>query len=199
MKTQLFVRQQGASLIVSLIMLLLLTIIGLSAMQSTVMQEKMTSNLRDTHVSFHAAEIALDYSENWIQGLVEKPDAYGFPCSGGVDCDVFDSSSAANTDQMKDKLMSTSSSDFASWKSNASTYGHNALDGGNPRAAQTIAGVARQPYMAVEYSKFDPDSLEAGTAKKMTGDYKYKHTVQTVGASESAETIVQTLYVKRFN
>lgn len=51
--------QQGASLVISLIFLLILSLIGVSSMQGTTMQEKMSGNLRDKYSSFNAAEAGL--------------------------------------------------------------------------------------------------------------------------------------------
>lgn len=55
--------ESGAALIVALIMLLLISIVGVSAMQTTTMEEKMAGNLRDRHVAFQAAEAALRQGE----------------------------------------------------------------------------------------------------------------------------------------
>ncbi|MEQ1544209.1 PilX N-terminal domain-containing pilus assembly protein [Methyloglobulus sp.] len=55
----LFKSQSGVVLVVSLIMLLLLTLIGLSGMQSTGLEEKMAGNMRDRNVAFQAAEAGL--------------------------------------------------------------------------------------------------------------------------------------------
>jgi len=51
--------QKGASLIIALIFLLILSLIGVSSMQGTTMQEKMSGNLRDKYTSFNSAEAAL--------------------------------------------------------------------------------------------------------------------------------------------
>jgi type IV pilus assembly protein PilX len=50
-------------LVISLIILLLLTIIGLSAMQTTSLEEKMAGNLRDKSLAFQMAESALRAAE----------------------------------------------------------------------------------------------------------------------------------------
>lgn len=52
-------KQRGAVLIVSLIFLLILSLIGVSSMQGTSMQELMSGNLRDQYIAFNAAEAAL--------------------------------------------------------------------------------------------------------------------------------------------
>jgi len=51
--------QSGAALVVSLILLLVLTVLGLSAMQRSVMQERMATNMHVSNVTFSAAESAI--------------------------------------------------------------------------------------------------------------------------------------------
>jgi len=52
-------KQQGAVLLFSLIILLMLTVIGVAAMQTTTLQERMAGNFRDRQVAFQGAEAAL--------------------------------------------------------------------------------------------------------------------------------------------
>jgi len=61
--------QAGAVLVVSLIMLLLLTIIGVSGVQSTSLEEKMAGNNRDRNLAFQSAEAALRAGEARIETL----------------------------------------------------------------------------------------------------------------------------------
>lgn len=51
--------QQGAVLILSLIILLVMTLIGLASMNTSLMQEKMANNAQKTNVTFQAAESAV--------------------------------------------------------------------------------------------------------------------------------------------
>lgn len=55
--------QEGSALIVSLVMLLLISLIGVSSMQGTVLQERMASNLQDRNLAFQASERALKAGE----------------------------------------------------------------------------------------------------------------------------------------
>ena len=75
-------RQRGAVLIVSLVMLLLLTFIGVAAMNTANTQEKMVGNLQDQQVAFEMAELALQEAETWMQGLLSVPDASTDPSPG---------------------------------------------------------------------------------------------------------------------
>ncbi|MBZ4202598.1 MAG: pilus assembly protein [Methylovulum sp.] len=52
-------KQQGAVLAISLIMLLLLTLIGVSGSQLAGLEEKMAGNLNEKNIAFQAAEAAL--------------------------------------------------------------------------------------------------------------------------------------------
>jgi len=62
--------QTGVVLIVSLIMLLLLTIIGLTGTQVSSLEEKMASNSRDQNIAFQAAEAALRGAEDQLETIV---------------------------------------------------------------------------------------------------------------------------------
>jgi len=59
-------RQRGATLIVALVMLLLISLLAIGGMQGSVMQERMASNAHDSAISFQASEAALRQSENDI-------------------------------------------------------------------------------------------------------------------------------------
>jgi len=58
--------ERGVALVVSLVFLLLMTLIGVSAMQNNVLQEKMVGNFRDRESAFQAAEAALRHAESEI-------------------------------------------------------------------------------------------------------------------------------------
>lgn len=59
-------QQKGAVLIVALIMLLLLTVIGLSSMRGTSLQENMAGNMRDSNLALQASEAALRKGEEEV-------------------------------------------------------------------------------------------------------------------------------------
>lgn len=55
--------QRGIALVVSLMMLLVLTLIGVTAMQLSTRQEKMAGNTRDLDLALQAAEAGLRFGE----------------------------------------------------------------------------------------------------------------------------------------
>ncbi len=70
--------QSGVVLVVGLIILLLLTLIGLTGMQTTGLEEKMASNMRDKNLAFQTAEATLKVGENKIQDLSNSNTSSGF-------------------------------------------------------------------------------------------------------------------------
>ncbi|VVQ07785.1 hypothetical protein PS925_03040 [Pseudomonas fluorescens] len=74
--------QHGMVLLVSLVFLLLLTLIGLSSMQSANLQEKMAGSVSLRNQSFQTAEAALRVGESAVQ-----LDGYALAvCSGTTQC-----------------------------------------------------------------------------------------------------------------
>lgn len=59
-------QQRGMALLVSLVMLLLLTLIGVSSMQNATLQEKMATSVMSRNQSFQVAEAALRVGENTV-------------------------------------------------------------------------------------------------------------------------------------
>lgn len=59
--------QRGAILIVSLLMLLVMTVIGVTAVSTTTLQEKMAGNNRQRQLAFQAASSALRDAETWLE------------------------------------------------------------------------------------------------------------------------------------
>jgi len=63
--------QQGAALIVSLMILIVMTLIGLTGMGTSGMEEKMAGNVRDRNLAFQAAEAALRDGEAYYKNVVQ--------------------------------------------------------------------------------------------------------------------------------
>lgn len=57
-------KQTGSALIISLLMLLVMTMLGITSMSTSTLQEKMAANDRNQKVAFQNAEIALNDSED---------------------------------------------------------------------------------------------------------------------------------------
>ena len=79
---QLKKHQSGVVLVIGLIMLLLMTLIGVTAMSVNGLEEKMTGNYRDRNIAFQAAEATLLEAEKFI--LAKNVDATVYTGSGGL-------------------------------------------------------------------------------------------------------------------
>ena len=80
-------RQAGLVLFVCLILLLILSLLGVSAVQMTLMQEKMSRTLVDTGLAFQAAESAIQDGETYLHSLVptlQSPDGLTFTASAAA-------------------------------------------------------------------------------------------------------------------
>ncbi len=62
-------RQSGAVLVVSLILLLVLTLISVSSMQGTTLEEKMAGNSLDRNLAFQATESTVREAEQSIESI----------------------------------------------------------------------------------------------------------------------------------
>jgi type IV pilus assembly protein PilX len=92
-------RQSGVALVVSLLILLILTMIGVSGMQTTGMQEKMASNTKDRSQAFQAAESGVRDAEGYLETIVTTG---AFDGTGGLfpeaqaEPDLFDGTTWTN-------------------------------------------------------------------------------------------------------
>lgn len=166
-------KQQGAVLFVALIMLLLLTILGVSSMKGTLMEEKMSGNLRDHNIAFEAAESALRDAEATLSGVVSVT---AFNNAGGL----YDS------DQ-----------DIISILTNASTWTTGASIEGT-----AIPGVASTPRYVIQHrfhnEGSNPDSSEMAQESEdpptnEASDYAVVYARGT-GATDNAVVMIQTFY-----
>jgi type IV pilus assembly protein PilX len=80
-------RQSGAVLIISLVMLLLLTIIGMSAVDITTLGTRISANTKDRALAFDAAETALNIAGGQLAPSEGAPSSAtpGFLASGMSD------------------------------------------------------------------------------------------------------------------
>lgn len=68
-----FEKEQGAVLIVSLIILLVMTVIGLAGIEVTTLEERMAGNMRDRNIAFQAAEATLRDAEDYLESVALLP------------------------------------------------------------------------------------------------------------------------------
>ncbi len=83
-------KQSGSALVISLLILLVMTMIGISSLSSSSMEEKMAANDRNHKLVFQNAESALRIAEasiaaqSWRDGLEAKFITYGTDADGNI-------------------------------------------------------------------------------------------------------------------
>lgn len=181
-------RQRGAVLIVSLMILVVLTLIGITAMRATMLQEQMAGNLRDQNTALLAAEAALRDGAALVENLVHT-NGFGDGGSGspGLIGEDYDTPS-------DNELFNSSSWTAANSRVFAGT---------------TLPGVAAQPRY-----KIKADSIVAGNNKSLTfgkgsrfGDYGSQNTSTNdvtmfrvigrgTGTSSQSQVVIESYYGK---
>ncbi len=175
--------ERGAALLVSLVVLLVLTILGVTAAQTTTLQERMAGNMRDKSIAFQAAEATLRFGEGWIQQKVEegdRPSPVAKSKCSAAPCDVYENDTF--TDPEKD----------ATWSSNTSFMRPDGASDG-PDLEQT----ATQPQYFIEQQQFVPDSLNTGGGQRKGRTY-YRITARAEGTTESGVSVLSSTYAARF-
>ncbi|MGH8250596.1 MAG: pilus assembly PilX family protein [Steroidobacteraceae bacterium] len=170
--------QQGAVLVISLILLLVMTVLGLAAMQITRMQERMAGNLRDSNVAFQGAEAGLRDAENRLRLMVARPDT----CAAAP-CAI---PSVYERNVLPPNLRNQTS---VWWANNAQEYG---VDG-----VQEIQQATEDPRVAIEDAGFIPDSLTVGHAPPEGRNF-YRITGYSTGATGTAQAVLESTYTRRF-
>lgn len=158
--------QRGTVLVVALVFLVIMTLLGVGAMQSSVLEERMAGNLRDDRVSFESAEAGLRAGE---QELRDNGSSLDFDGTGGLYHHA--------DEDAPDPL------EFTDAESLAVGF---TLDG--------VASQPR--YFMEKLPPVTPPgtSLEAGTP--VTGKALYRIVSRGKGGSEESETVLQSTFLR---
>lgn len=173
--------QQGAVLAISLIILLLMTIIGVSAMQSTTLQEKMAGNLRDSNLAFQAAESALRDAENYLFTAASLP-SFSSTCTSGSSSGLCLPAAPNDTPQWKKK----NASNVTYWNDDTKTRRY-----GTDTGATSLPSVSKQPRTLLEELVIPPlDPSEPPTIRHRVTAQGYGAAAESMAASISADATV---------
>ena len=180
-------RERGVALVMAMAFLLILTLIGVTTMSTTVLEEKMAGNMQDKNTAFQATESALTSGENWLQPLAAMP--------------IFD---PLVTD---DGLHRQSATSTPVWDVATGVWGgtdivdYTELPGSaSPPSGLALANVSQQPQYLVEDvgPVRDPlGSLKLGTPSRSTRNV-FRVTALGSGRSVQAVVMVQSVFEKQF-
>lgn len=167
------ITQRGMTLIIALIILLILSLLGVTGVMNATFEERMARNNREYNVALQAAETALRDAEKELNPqttnrLIFKAVGFKSDCSNG--------------------LCASSTLDW----SKAVDYATNTKAGLNSMNALTTSGigkVAQQPKYLIEVM---PDPLSCCNAASMR--YIYRLTALGYGSTDNAQVILQEVY-----
>lgn len=177
-------RERGAVMIVALMILLLMTVFGISTMDSNVLEERMAGNMRDRNTAFQAAESALRAAEIWIEG---QADLHNMPLrnvSDPADTNPLWDFSAPDPD---------SSNNVSWWEERDSTWWTGKAVLLNAGDGNDLPGVAAQPGYIIEKMPLSTESLESAQSLDTTDIY-LQVTARGVGGSDSTVVVLQSVY-----
>jgi type IV pilus assembly protein PilX len=203
MKPQMQKRQQyGMALIVSLIILLVLTLLGLAAVQNSSMEERMAGNMRRENIAFQAAEAGLRSGEEWLFGLTSRPVA-GQNVTGadgktlklwrfGLESDL------ASPESVKKITATNWWQEWvqADWINNSYTAASD-----NPLEFTGDGSVLpAQPRFLIEERGVVTDSLVRGQPQDELGGGRtfYQVTARGLDSTSRSEVILRSTYARRF-
>jgi len=171
--------ERGIALVTVLVFMVILSIIGMAAMQSSGLQEKMSGNMRNQDVAFQAAETAVRQGELWVEQLVSQPALQSVACTGACEV-VWDKNDAL--------INGGNFTDHAFWDA-----------GTNLRTGTAIAGVNSAPKLVVEDAGYIRDmSSSLLWSSNPIGSELYRVTARGTGETDEARSVIQTTYAKRF-
>lgn len=183
-------RQRGAALVISLLLLLVMTLLGLGASQSTRLQERMAGNQRDQELALQAAEAALRYAESHVSGERAGGGAV-VNCStpGGATCKSYDLRTLVDADTNLALDLANQSDEW--WEQWGRKLGSDPDDG---NVELEIAGVASAPESVVEFLGERRDSLSQGGSNFNVKRDFFTVTSRSTGQTENARTVIQSTY-----
>lgn len=167
-------KQDGAALLVCLIILVLVTLIGLTTMKSSVLQEKMSGGNSDKTLAFQAAEMTLRDVEKHIRTSVTSVSGFTAGCSASLCLAPSDGTSAADT---------------VDWESGqVANYGH-------ASGASALQGVARQPKYIIELlSEMQPPL--GNSIKAANSGTAFRVTALAYGRQDSTRVMLQSTFYR---
>jgi len=172
--------QRGIALVTGLMFLVILTLIALSAMKSTSLEERMAGNARDQALAFEAAEAGVRDALRYIAVNGLNPSSpFVAGCAAGL----------CLNDQVTPVWQTiTANGDWTSAKTLAYSGAPLTIDGATP--------LSNQPRYIIEYlPSTTPSGYSGATGKGLTGTelIPFRITSHGWGANSNTQATVQTV------
>lgn len=180
--------QTGAALIVSLILLLVMTLIGLTAMRQNILEERMVGASMERNSAMQLTEAALRDAETWLDAQLTppSPSAIGTP-------NVW--VQLGPEDIMLGPVGDGQYTPFSSW-TDANWAGAPLQNYGGQTGAANLPNTTNQPRYVIEqwvYNEIDEEKR-----KKGMGEFHYRMTAHGQGPTGNARVTLQINLPKTF-
>ncbi|WP_374340756.1 PilX N-terminal domain-containing pilus assembly protein [Methyloversatilis sp.] len=156
--------QHGATLLIALVMLIVMTLLGLASIRSTTMQERMGANMYDRSLAFQAVESALREAEASISINTTVTNSSGLYCPpNGLppSCAVPGPTPTSPSESEPPAFVERWADSSTQWQ--AATTWWNSID---TAMKDRLGGSARRPEYIIEYM----GQFEDGTGCGQRGD-----------------------------
>ena len=192
------ISQTGNTLIVSLLLLLVLSVLGISSVGNVTLNQKVATNYRDADAAFQAAEAALVEGENMADTLsATLQESHFDPSCSGDDCFT----ASCNGGKCFNGTYSTGNSCFLSEPANAvyknsSTW---STSGRYFESQMNFPGLSEKPRYIIEflcYVNADPSATPAAPPPYASADWAYLFRITSYarGTSDISRAILQSTY-----
>lgn len=199
--------QCGATLIVSLIILAVITILGVASMRASNLELRMAASARDRAVAFQAAESALtrverevipQYSISNVLPGCSETECFTSECSNGL-CFSGDLDGAVYRDDCR--LADQSGEVGQSWKvtdywDDAGFHKKMSITSSKPNESGSGYELVDVRYM-IEFLCFVPasaDAVDDGENSRNSGVPLYRITVRAEGEARRSAVVLQSVY-----
>lgn len=172
------VRERGAALVVSLLLLLVMTILALSMSQTSRLQERMAGNSRDAKLAFQAAETGLRAAEEWLKDQTDRP----IPCNNPANCVVVQQGTFDTVDLAR--------KDDVWWTANGQEFG----DATNKNELPKITADPKYVIEEFGYSKDGLMTIGRGSEQRKVF---YKITARSHGSTNTSESVNESVIAIR--
>lgn len=176
-------KQRGAILLFCLVFLAVLTMMGVSGMESATLEERMSANMRDHELAFNAAESALQAAEAWLVTQNTLPIT----------------STDGSTTVWAESSMDPDNADGLYW------WDHNNINPtwwtNNADFIANVAEVAEQPgYVIEQYRTVDTgQSIAIGSGEITVPRIFHRITARGVGVNATTQAVVQSTFVQTYD
>lgn len=177
-------RQHGAVLIISMIILLVMTLIGVTGLRTTTLEERMAGNMRDRALAFESAEAGLRFAEDYIESNIASLGAFDQDGSDGL----YDDTIPPDQDKQIWEVID--------WDGTDGSIPYKALE------AEKMDGIASAPKFVIQHY----GSVEINVDKLNLSNYgsgvgagevqMFLVTVRGTGGSDNSVVVLQTSYGK---